>query len=221
MAGVTLPSLLFSRREEPVKSYGELPLAISGVYKACRGMAGLSYPLGEGVLDLPLTPDMMAQMVEGSGLLIKEKEVCAAPPAMLLETFKAISSQPKNPNAKSLAGIGIDFNILKTLSEINKNFLSMQMDTHGMGNDTIAMIMSTIQRPNADTAEEVITYINAYNRQVAFYREQMKVLHPEVNKLLGRDTSSVEQKLDVANQAIYEGLIEWATSLNLNIQTKF
>lgn len=91
-AGVFLVDFLVLRRHRPLRS-GEIPVLISGLYKACLGLQ-LAY-LPERFADerasaqLPDAAGFYAYLEE-SELLIGETEVCAGTPAMILQAYEAI-----------------------------------------------------------------------------------------------------------------------------------
>jgi hypothetical protein len=94
-AGVFLVDFLVLRQHQPLRSH-EIPVLISGLYKACLGLQ-LAY-LPERFADetapahLPDAAGFYAY-VEENELLIGEAEVCAGTPAMILQAYDAIVGQ--------------------------------------------------------------------------------------------------------------------------------
>jgi hypothetical protein len=99
-AGVFLADFLVLRKHQPVR-FGAMPLVISGLYKVCLGfqLATFLGAMRERFAD-PATPHELPTAVEfhdfleAQELLIGEAEVCAGPPAMIMEAYDAMVRGP-------------------------------------------------------------------------------------------------------------------------------
>jgi hypothetical protein len=100
-AGVFLADFLVLRKHQPLRSR-EIPVVISGLYKVCLGFqlatflgsmqqrfAGKTTPK-----QLPTAAEFH-DYLEAQGLLIGEAEVCAGPPAMIMDAFDAMVGGPE------------------------------------------------------------------------------------------------------------------------------
>jgi hypothetical protein len=98
-AGVFLADFVVLRRHQPVRSR-EIPVLISGLYKVCLGFQLATF-LGfmqERFADkkpdrLPNAADFYDGL-EAQGLLIGEAEVCAGPPAMIMQAYDVMIGGP-------------------------------------------------------------------------------------------------------------------------------
>jgi hypothetical protein len=95
-AGVFLADFIVLRKHRPLRSH-EFPVVISGLYKVCLGfqLATFLGSMQERFAD-KTTPEQLPNAakfhdyLEAQEVLIGEAEVCAGPPAMIMEAFDAI-----------------------------------------------------------------------------------------------------------------------------------
>ena len=110
-AGIMLADYLALRRENPVVS-GEVPLLVSGVYKVCLGYQ-LAY-LPEKFADADAATELpdaagFLEYLEQDGVLIGEAEVCSCPPAMILQSYEAMTSVAAGVSAPPADVLPIDW----------------------------------------------------------------------------------------------------------------
>jgi hypothetical protein len=112
-AGAFLGDFLALRHHRPMRS-GEVPLVISGLYKACQGfqlatfIAAMRESADGGAAGLPDAAGFLAY-AEESGLLIGEAEVCAAPAAMIVQGYDAMTGRLPVPETlpAEVEGLGV------------------------------------------------------------------------------------------------------------------
>jgi hypothetical protein len=98
-SGVHLADFLVLRRHMPVRSH-EIPLVITGVYKACLGFQYATYLASteerfagaKASHGLPDAAEFQAYL-EDHGLLFGEHEVCAGSAAQIMEVYDAMSGR--------------------------------------------------------------------------------------------------------------------------------
>ena len=118
-AGILLVDYLALRRENPVGSR-QVPLLVSGVYKVCLGYQ-LAY-LPEGFADdgipaeLP-DPEGFLEYLEEAGLLIGEAEVCSCPPAMILQSYEAMTQVSESVSVPQFQDLSIDWDRFDDFAE--------------------------------------------------------------------------------------------------------
>ena len=118
-SGIMLVDYLALRRENPVRSK-EVPLWVSGVYKVCLGyqLAYLAEQFFEedAPVELP-DPAGFLEYLEEAGLLIGEAEVCSCPPAMILQSYEAMTRVPENVSVPQFHGLSIDWDRFDDFAE--------------------------------------------------------------------------------------------------------
>jgi hypothetical protein len=98
-AGVFLADFLVLHQHKPLRS-GEIPVLISGLYKVCLGfqLATFLGSIQERFAAEPTPPELpdatgFHDYLEANELLIGEAEVCAGPPAMIMEAYDAMTGR--------------------------------------------------------------------------------------------------------------------------------
>ena len=118
-AGIMLVDYLALRRENPVGSR-EVPLPVSGVYKVCLGYQLAYLPERFAEEDAPTElpdPAGFLDYLEEAGLLIGEAEVCSCPPAMILQSYEAITQVPESVSVPQFHGLSIDWDRFDDFAE--------------------------------------------------------------------------------------------------------
>ena len=118
-AGIMLVDYLVLRRENPVGSH-EVPLAVSGVYKVCLGYQLAYLPERFAEEDAPAElpdPEGFLAYLEEAGLLIGEAEVCSCPPALILQSYEAMTRPSESVPVPQLDGLSIDWNRFDDFAE--------------------------------------------------------------------------------------------------------
>ena len=110
-AGIMLVDYLALRRDSPIESRA-VPLQVSGVYKVCLGYQLVYLPERFAEDDAPAElPDPVGflEYLEEAGLLVGEEEVCSCPPAMILQSYAAMTQAQESILEPQLQGVAIDW----------------------------------------------------------------------------------------------------------------
>jgi hypothetical protein len=118
-AGIMLVDYLALRRENPVAS-SKVPLLVSGVYKVCLGYQLAYLPERFAEEDAPAElPDAAGflEYLEQAGLLIGEAEVCSCPPALILQSYEAMTRVGADVSVPQVDGLSIDWDRFDDFAE--------------------------------------------------------------------------------------------------------
>jgi hypothetical protein len=136
-AGIMLVDYLSLRQDHPVRSR-EVPLLVSGVYKVCLGYQLAYLPERFAEEDAPAElPDAgeFLEYLEEAGLLIGEAEVCSCPPAMILQSYEAMTRAQTGIAVPQIDGLSIDWDRFDDFAE-------------GAGDMWREMVMFAIRMPS-------------------------------------------------------------------------
>jgi hypothetical protein len=117
-AGIMLVDYLALRRQNPIGP-DEVPLLVSGVYKVCLGYQLAYLPerfSDDAPAELPDTPGFL-DYLETAGLLIGEAEVCSCPPALIVQSYEAITRAGADVSAPQIDGWSIDWDRFDDFAE--------------------------------------------------------------------------------------------------------
>ena len=118
-AGIMLVDYLALRRENPVTS-GHVPLQVSGVYKVCLGYQLAYLPERFAEEDAPAQlpdPAGFLEYLEEAELLIGEAEVCSCPPAMILQSYEAMTMESESVSSPQFPGVLVDWDRFDDFAE--------------------------------------------------------------------------------------------------------
>jgi hypothetical protein len=213
-AGILLVDYLALRREHPIRSK-EVPLLISGVYKICLGyqLAYLPERFTEesAPAELPNAAGFL-EYLEESELLIGEAEVCSCPPAMILQSYEAMTQETATVSVPKINDVSVDWEQFDEFAD-------------AAGEMWQSLILFAIRMPDLipqlDTAELPI-YVKARLNQCLLMRGKQLLegrsglvveIADSVRSMTGRPTPRLSPPIDLPREiqagTVAANVMEW------------
>lgn len=201
--GMSIPSFLVNRGENPYKKHGELPDVAGEMTKINAGIRmgaeGLLVRLRELGADenMAISPNDFYRFAEKTGLLksTTTQQVCAAPPQIMIQAFEALFFQENaDPSSASLKAEFPDF---APLQEYSGHLIGVQKTTQKFSEvvDIISKTLQSVAQSGTSTESRnmlITAALRQYRGIELSYLAFMSHSQHDINRTLGREYTALQ-----------------------------